>query len=261
MTTMVKQAMNIHPTEDLSAFALGALDSADHYRVSTHLAICEACRIELEDWFDISAMLAYSGDAASPSSAVKTRLFALVDASSRPIVEAKPPSKWQQFWSGFIVQPASKGAILLVMLGLGFIWLDQTRDMNQMTSTMAVQQQTLHTISRASEQFVLANQVQGYSAVSLKMYCEPKATEAVLMISQVDHLPQKQYYQVWLNKDAGWVSVGRFGPNIQAPISMYIQAQQAIEAYDQLLITIEEQADAPNTPSSHEVFRSNIPRH
>lgn len=46
--------MNIHPSDDLAAFSIGALDRADAARVEAHLAGCAACRTEVASFNEVA---------------------------------------------------------------------------------------------------------------------------------------------------------------------------------------------------------------
>src|SRR5256712_14003890 len=54
--------MERHPTDDLAAFALGALDAAEAREVETHVARCDTCAREVaahrEALFDVAALAA-----------------------------------------------------------------------------------------------------------------------------------------------------------------------------------------------------------
>lgn len=246
--------MNIHPTEDLSAFALGALDSNDHYRVSTHLAICDACSAELEHWFNITAMLPYTGDLLEPSPKVKERLFALVDSSARPIQPAPKVSKWQEFWSKIHLQPLSSGVLALMLLAMSFMWFDSSSQVKQMTSGVESQNQLLRFMSLSTNQrrFDLQNQAQA------TLYLQSQQPKAVLSLHQVTKLPDQQYYQVWLCKGDKSIPVARFNTDESGYTVLPITSDQMIESYDQLLITIEQQQSDALIPSSNELLRSSI---
>lgn len=46
--------MNTHPSDDLAAFSIGALDRADAARVEAHLAGCAACRTEVASFNEVA---------------------------------------------------------------------------------------------------------------------------------------------------------------------------------------------------------------
>ncbi|MBO1754137.1 anti-sigma factor [Allobranchiibius sp. CTAmp26] len=71
---------------DLAAYALGALEPADHIAVQTHLETCEECRAELAEFVAIVPRLAAvaEGDLTlpQPPAALFDRVAAAVDAST-----------------------------------------------------------------------------------------------------------------------------------------------------------------------------------
>jgi anti-sigma-K factor RskA len=69
---------NKHVTEELAAYALGALDQDEAAGVSRHLADCALCRAELRAYETVVEVLPSAAPAASPSHEVKSRLMARI---------------------------------------------------------------------------------------------------------------------------------------------------------------------------------------
>ncbi|MBI2773360.1 MAG: anti-sigma factor [Chloroflexi bacterium] len=59
--------MTDHPSEDLAAYAIGALDRAERAAVDAHLPTCAACRADLEALGDVAWSLAESASLDPPA--------------------------------------------------------------------------------------------------------------------------------------------------------------------------------------------------
>lgn len=85
--------MTAHPTDDLAAFAIGALDRADAVRVEAHLAECATCRAEVATFDEVAWGIAELAPTVSAREGLRERVVARaarrVDASPR---DASPPS-------------------------------------------------------------------------------------------------------------------------------------------------------------------------
>src|SRR2546426_12498311 len=69
--------MERHPTDDLPAVALGALDAAEAREVETHVARCDTCAREVaahrEALFDVAALAATREPPAGPPTEIGSR--------------------------------------------------------------------------------------------------------------------------------------------------------------------------------------------
>ena len=68
--------MTGHPTEDLAAFAIGALDRADAVRVDAHLADCATCRAEVATFDEVAWGIAELAPTVSSREDLRERVVA-----------------------------------------------------------------------------------------------------------------------------------------------------------------------------------------
>lgn len=68
--------MTTHPTDDLAAFAIGALDRADAGRVEAHLADCERCRAEVRTFDEVAWGIAELAPSVSTRMGLRERVVA-----------------------------------------------------------------------------------------------------------------------------------------------------------------------------------------
>ncbi len=96
--------MNVHEqfADDLSLYALGALDGAERLAVEKHLQECSACRRELEQLRGDLALMALSASGPKPPSRSRDRLMAAI---------AKEPRRAQDGEPRFLDQSAPFGGI------------------------------------------------------------------------------------------------------------------------------------------------------
>ncbi|MGA9994492.1 MAG: anti-sigma factor [Pyrinomonadaceae bacterium] len=72
--------------EMLEANALGALDEAEARSLAKHLATCEECRAEAEEWSGVASALAYTSAPVEPSVELRARLLDRVRSEAQPAV-------------------------------------------------------------------------------------------------------------------------------------------------------------------------------
>lgn len=66
--------MNIHPSDDLAAFSISALDPADAARVEAHLAGCAACRTEVASFNEVAWGIAELAPVAAIATDLRERV-------------------------------------------------------------------------------------------------------------------------------------------------------------------------------------------
>lgn len=79
--------MTVHPTDDLAAFAIGALDRPDMARVGDHLVACATCRSEVASFDEVAWGIAELAPAVTENPGLRGRIVARATqapASSRP---------------------------------------------------------------------------------------------------------------------------------------------------------------------------------
>jgi anti-sigma factor RsiW len=80
-----------HPSNDLAAFALGALDEPEREPVERHLADCPICRAEVAAFGETAWSIAQTA-AIDPPSGLRASIVARATRESRPIAGPRPVS-------------------------------------------------------------------------------------------------------------------------------------------------------------------------
>jgi hypothetical protein len=83
---------DVHPTESIPAFVLGALDVDDAVRVGVHIAACAKCRAEADSFSQTVSLMPYaSGHLGGLRPHVKSRLFTRIATSAEVDVQQPAP--------------------------------------------------------------------------------------------------------------------------------------------------------------------------
>lgn len=84
--------MSDHPTDDLAAFSIGALDAPDAHRVEAHLVSCASCRAEVASFAEVAWGIAELAPQAAPGAALRDRVVKGVPVPLRRVVTSPAPA-------------------------------------------------------------------------------------------------------------------------------------------------------------------------
>jgi anti-sigma-K factor RskA len=94
-------------SDEVSAYALGALSPAEAREVEAHLAECERCRTELR-WLEPAVdVLGASVTQLTPPPALRERLVAETAADAREDGRAAARTGWRRFWPSWATRPVT----------------------------------------------------------------------------------------------------------------------------------------------------------
>ena len=169
---------------DLAAYALGALEERDAAELESHLAKCEACRVELR-WLQPAVdLLPRTIEQLEPPAGLRRRLMATVRAeagdASPSRIEAAPPRS-RRAWGALIRRPATAvaaSALLVVGAAAGYL---------------------LHEPRESSS--VVAARPSPAAPPNLAGTLERSDGSAILTMSQLPALPANDVYEVWVKRD------------------------------------------------------------
>ena len=237
-----------HISEQLPAYALGALDDAEAAAVRRHLQTCPACREELTVYESVVEQLALAAPQETPPASLQERLLARIHRAreeQRPTVVAAPPpsaSRWQQLrrrLSAPLWQPLA--LLLLLLLALTNWWWWQQRP--------SAPSAGLTTITLSGSE--TSPQAQGVVVMS------EDGRHGTLVVDRLPDLGSAEQYQLWLIRedgqrdDGGVFSVGDDGYK-----SLWIDAPRPLDEYAAFGVTIEPAGGSPG-PSGQRVLGSN----
>lgn len=237
--------MNNHPHELLSAFALGVLDAEEVRQIQAHLDDCIDCRNDADSWSAMIALLPFSSEARQPPAYVKRRLFALLDVSEGPSVQATPlreaqPSRWSR---GFMI-----GALVVVTLFcVGFAF-----SMFRMQNELAHRNRQVQLMSNAVSYHLEVKP----PLANATLYMQPGQTHTLLIVRVLNPLPPGHSYQLWLAKANILLPVMTL--NEEDGLMMAdIEVPAPLNTYDAMMITVEPETGS-SQPSSQTVMETDL---
>ena len=179
--------------EMIPARALSALDAADARALNDHLADCDECRRELQEWEATAAAMAVSANPMEPSPKVRERILSEIrNESDSQVIPFR--SATRNIWTSF----GSLGAIAAVILvtaliaGLVVLWRQKSETQRQ--------------LARANEFFELVTtpgaKVTRLDGVDLGAGATAKLAydkngHAMLMADRLPAVPEGKAYQLW----------------------------------------------------------------
>lgn len=233
--------------ENLSAYALGALDADETAALQTHLRTCDSCRAELAGYQRVRAGLLSALPPQAPRPALKRTL-----AARLPSAKKATRPRWQWEWS--FSQMATSAALILLLV-VNMLSFNQVRALQtqqaELTRQLAMEQTALAMIASPG-----ARTLPVYGAdVTGSLIVNNETNSAILILSNLAKLEQGQTYQIWLiQPDEGRVSAGLFDVNRDGGITIAsIASSDSFQAYTGIGVTIEP-AGGSDQPTGPKVF-------
>lgn len=179
--------------EMIPARALSALDAADAHALSDHLAGCEECRRELQEWEATAAAMAVSANPMEPSPKVRERILDEIrNESESEVIPFR--SATRNIWTSF----GSLGAIAAVILvtalivGLVVVW----RQNNAMQLELARSKEFLELATTPGSKVTRLDGVDLGAGATAKLAYD-KNGRAMLMADKLPAVPEGKAYQLW----------------------------------------------------------------
>ena len=211
--------MNVHEqfADDLSLYALGALDGAERLAVEKHLQECSACRRELEQLRGDLALMALSASGPKPPSRSRDRLMAAIAKEPRRAQVRRP--KRSAWWNTLEWAAAVVAVVIVVLL------MRQNTDLRrrvaglETNSTKQDQQlleakQLLATLtSPDAARFTLVAGKTPLQPQGRAIYVRSSST-LVFLASNMPAIPPQKTYELWLIPTSGApIPAGLFTPD------------------------------------------------
>jgi len=179
--------------EMIPARALSALDAAEARAFTDHLAGCEECRRELQEWESTAAAMAVSANPMEPSPKVLERILDEIRNESKS--EVIPfRSATRNIWTSFGSLGAIAAVILLTALIAGLVVLWRQNNARQLELARAQEFMELATTPGAKTMRLDGVDL-GAGATAKLAY--DKNGHAMLMADKLPKVPQGKAYQLW----------------------------------------------------------------
>jgi anti-sigma factor RsiW len=161
-----------------AAYALDALDEIDEQEYETHLRGCDRCRLQLADFSETAASLAYAIDAPAPPSDLRERILARA-AEERPNVVPLRPRRTFAY-----VSSAVAAAAAAVAVGVG-IWAAS------LSSDLDRERAVSERLSEPGTRVIALTGATGRVVVD-------QDGDATLVLSELDEAPSGRAYAIWV---------------------------------------------------------------
>jgi anti-sigma-K factor RskA len=197
--------------EMIPARALSALDAAEDRVLTDHLASCEECRRELDDWQSTTAGLAFEAVPLEPSPRVKQQILTQVrelkiEVNASKVVPFVQPKR--NVWSSFGSVGAIAAALLFVglLVYAGLLWQENraihkqldllVTENNKLKQDADLQTAALKIISAPGAKMMDLNATPMAPGATAKIAFD-KAGHAMLMARGLPKAPEGKQYQLW----------------------------------------------------------------
>jgi len=232
--------MTEHVSDDLELYALGALRPGEADRVTAHLAMCPACREELNEVAAVVNALPDMVPLREPPAGLKQRILSAAAADAAAARSALLPSR-ERAWS---IRPTrawlpvgALAAVAILLLALDLNSLNELRAAENQRAEYAL---IADKVSHGGRNWYMVglDQWQG-SGGTLFAPGKPDLAPFVVF-HDLRPLAGGAMYTVWLvDADGHWVRGANFAPNRDAIQS--VELSVPVDAFAQCAVTIEMQ--------------------
>ena len=192
----------------IPARALSALDAAEARALDHHLAACDECRRELDEWEATAAAMAISANPHEPSPKVRERLLSEIrkDLTAPQVIPFR--STPRNIWSSFGSLGAMAAVVLLAVLivGLVVLWRENEAAKANLAEVTKQLETTRQDLARTNEFFQLVNSP-GSRVIELAgnnravgataKLAYDSSGRAMLIANRLPTVPQGKEYQLW----------------------------------------------------------------
>lgn len=191
------------------AFALDALADDELRDFTRHLAVCEACTVEVEE-FRATTSLMGAASAEAPPASMRAAVMSRVATTPQVRPEPAPVTSLRQRFQPMLL-PVAAGLVLLVAVLTGVVRSQQSQ-LSSLELAQAQNERALLAVLTAPDNQTLA--MHGDSGNGLVMW-SASAAQAVLFVQNLDDLPEEQAYQLWFMRDGVPQPSAVFSPGTQ----------------------------------------------
>lgn len=210
-----------HVRDQLTAYALDALEAEERRVVAEHLRICPECGEDLAELRAVTDAMATSVPPASPPAALRR---AVLEAArpDRPM----PRQRWRPSWMALA---AAAGVVVLV----GALASVNQR-LQALQSRLAAQEQALALLTAPAARTV---ELTGSVPASVRFVFDPARQEGALIVTDLRDLDRDLVYQLWLVAGTQPESAGVFRPEQDRPVIVPVSAD--FRRYQAVAISVE----------------------
>jgi anti-sigma-K factor RskA len=248
--------------EDLSLYALGALEGDDRANLEKHLETCPPCRLELDQLRCDMALMATAVSGPKPPQRSRQRLLDAVAKEPRAASAVETKRRWNPW-----------GAIGWVAAAILLIAVLQTRRENSLlrqsvgTLSAMVGQQTLE-LAKAQRvaDTLTAPETQKWVLTATRTPPQPQGkafylrdkTGLVFVASNLAPLPAEKIYELWLFPKTGGapIAAGVFKPDTRGSATVVNPPLPAGIEAAKFAVTLEPESGSHESPRGTMVMQS-----
>lgn len=207
--------------DDLTLYALDALDAGERLAIERHLEECSACRAEVERLRDEFALLALSASGPTPPPRCRERLLDAI--RNEPRHATARPRRRSGVWLNALGWAAAAAAMIVAVLLARQNQHLQAQLANLEARSAAAQQQLLQ--ARELAALLSSGSAEHFTLVASNTVPQPggkaiydRATGTlVFLASNLPAVPPQKAYELWLIPSSGGAPLpaGVFKPNAQ----------------------------------------------
>ena len=181
-----------------AAYALDALDADERERFEWHLASCERCRDELEEFWSVAGALAYGSGGPPPPPTLRERVLS---EARRELPTADVVPLRTRLALPAAASFAAVAAVLAVGLGLWGTSLNGQVD--ELRSELAGTTEAVAILSDPASRQLSLSGADGRLVIS-------RTGQAALVLTGVDRAPEGKTYEIWVIEDGTATPAGLF---------------------------------------------------
>lgn len=213
--------------EDVSAYALHALDDAEAREYAQHLASCAHCSQELARLQVVIDTLPLAAPQLAAPEALKSRIMSVVNAESQLLRAAGPeadrvvaprPRRRLSLPSFSVLRPAWAGALACLVLAVGVVG---------------------GVLASGGSSGPTSRTVPAYAKGTATAHLELTGDRAALALTDLPTLPAGRVYQVWLDKGDGQLRPSRTLFNVRPDGRARVAIDESVKGVKKILVTAE----------------------
>ena len=232
-------------SENIPAYALGALDAEDARALESHLQTCASCRTELADYRALSESLLMVSPAKTPPAALRRSLQRRLPSAQK---KAYPRFAWS-------FNQLALGIALILLLALNISSYLQIRSLQKQQAELTKQLQ--------SEQTVLAMLAYPNTeslpitadTISGTLLVDKSRNTVTIIVWNLPQLDSTQTYQAWLiDPEGNRTDAGIFRPQADQPYTSASIYAHNLTNFVGIGVTVEP-ANGSDQPTGQRVFK------
>jgi hypothetical protein len=231
--------MTEHVTDELEAYALGAMDPASANRVAAHLAVCAACRSDAASLAEIVDALPDTVAIRDPRPGLRERLLAEARADLAPARRARP-------WALGAVRPARVlfAGLTAAVIVLGAADVAAYQRMTTVTAERDSLYAMVESIRQGGREWYMAGR-DDFAGAGGTLY-DPRADgkQPFVLFHDLPAIAPGKVLTVWLvSPDSTWARAATFEPNGQD--IQVVKINMEVSGFDRCAVTLEDSPWGP----------------